>query len=75
MERYLIEIDGIQNVYGVQLERNSEIDKKKIKDIQRMIQNRFNCDSVKTINIKLINYTNIKEGMEDDINEIYKRLN
>lgn len=52
MERYLIEIDGIQNVYGVQLERNSEIDKKKIKDIQRMIQNRFNCDSVKTINIK-----------------------
>lgn len=38
MERYLIEIDGIQNVYGVQLERNSEVDKKKIKDIQGMIQ-------------------------------------
>ena len=75
MERYLIEIDGIQNVYGVQLERNSEIDKKKIKDIQGMIQNTFNCDSVKIKNIKLINYTNIKGDMEDDINEIYKRLN
>ncbi len=29
MERYLIEIDGIQNVYGVQLERNSEVDKRR----------------------------------------------
>lgn len=75
MERYLIKVDGIQNVYGVQLERNSEVDKKKIKDIQGMIKNRFKCNSVKIRNIKLINCTNIKYGIKDDINEIYKRLN
>lgn len=75
MERYLIEVDGIQNVYGIQLERNNEIDKKKIKDIQGMIQSRFNCNLVKIKNIKLINCININDDMKDDINEIYKRLN